>query len=165
MYNNNLAILHRLLEGYEGSFNVYRDIESLDFVAQAHFHSKTEKYVLTKSAKLWGVETNEYVFFANAENLSVKDWSHICDKTIEEGLKLVKPNSEHMCSYITLVLITDNVDGDCIKKIKKASFSKMYKFSLQGWATLHTAVIIPTKKTIITNYAGKALCKQLARYL
>ena len=50
----------RLLETY----SVYYDVETCeegDLVAKACFHSRGEKYLLTRSVNLWSVEDNEYV--------------------------------------------------------------------------------------------------------
>ena len=40
-----------------------------------------------------------------------------------------------MTSTLTLILIADVVEPEAVKAVRRARFSKSYRFSLRGWAT------------------------------
>ena len=158
-------LFEQVLDGYRGYFDIYENSEYPQFIATAQFHSRSEKYVLTEHAKLWAAEAHEYVFFAECENLDIVAWQELASKATEYGLALVKPHSEHMYSYISLVVLADSVDETALKEIKKTKFHKSFKFSIHGWADLRCAVVNLSGNTIITNSAGKDMRKSLKRYL
>lgn len=48
----------RLLQSYSAYYDV-EECDERDLVAKARFHSRGEKYLLTRSVNLWSVEDNE----------------------------------------------------------------------------------------------------------
>lgn len=75
----------RLLETY----SVYYDVETCeegDLVAKACFHSRGEKYLLTRSVNLWSVEDNEYVFVYAGDRLDPDGLEHAIKTSSETGL-------------------------------------------------------------------------------
>ncbi|MEA4973352.1 hypothetical protein SDC9_166724 [bioreactor metagenome] len=148
-----------LLEAYESFFDIKRDIEkdNISLAAEAIFHSRSEKYVLVKSAKLWAVETNEYAYFIDKETSSLEEFKNLREKVLEMGMKEIKPHSEHMYSYITMVYIANNIGDDIKKDIEQYKCHKMFLFSLHGWMYFRLAAVDLSKKTIITNKRGGEL--------
>ena len=55
MVDSKEVLLQKVLRGYAGYFNIKEQvtIDGLPVAAEAEFHSRDEKYVLTKSAQLW----------------------------------------------------------------------------------------------------------------
>lgn len=165
-----LVLQKPLLEEVLSDFYRYFDVIEGDqvappFMATAHFHSRSEKYVLTKSAKLWAMENNEYVFFGCCDQLDTSQWQDYTNHAIEQGLALIKPHSEHMYSYITLIIIANQVDDVVLSQIKKTKFHKRFKFAIHGWTELRCAVINCEEQSIITNPSGKPMKKTLTRHL
>jgi hypothetical protein len=148
-----------LLKAYESYFDIKRDIEreNIALAAEAIFHSRSEKYVLVQSAKLWAVETNEYVYFIKEEASSVEEFKKLRDKVLEIGMKEVKPHSEHMYSYITMIYIADSIDKDTKEEIEKFSCHKMFLLSLHGWMYFRLAAVDLSKNVIITNKKGREI--------
>ncbi|MBQ9021501.1 MAG: hypothetical protein IJ113_05755 [Eggerthellaceae bacterium] len=117
--------------------------------------------MLVKRAKLWEVDSHEYIFFQTVDTLDAdtfEDWlSYMC----EHGVKKAKPQPNHMSSNITLVLIADSTSDDVAKAVRKARFRKNFKFGLEGWADLKLAAIDLANQRVYTNGAGKDLRETL----
>lgn len=58
-------LLNRVLAAHEAYYDIRRNylFEGRCFAAFAEFHTYGEKYVLTKRAKLWEVNTHDFMFF------------------------------------------------------------------------------------------------------
>ena len=154
-------ILDLLLDSYRAYFDIRRnvEIEGLRFNAEAEFHSRSEKYVLVKSAKLWATETNEYTYFMLADRLTPGDWSKIRDAVLQESKRRIRPHREHMCSFVTIIIVSDNIDDDARNDIKRFSYQKSFLFSFHGWMEFRAAAFDLSDNTIITNRRGKCLLK------
>lgn len=151
--------INALLEAYEAYFDIKRNIEreNIMLAAEAIFHSRSEKYVLVQSAKLWAVETNEYAYFITKETSSAEEFRKLRDKVLEFGMKEIKPHNEHMYSYITMIYIADSIDDETTKEIEKFSCHKTFLLSLHGWMHFRLAAIDLRKNVIITNKKGREI--------
>lgn len=78
----------KLLNAYRCYYDVTREfpVGDMVFPAMAEFHSRSEKYVLVKKAKIWGMEMNEYVYFLLADRLEPETLRHAVDLAREDGL-------------------------------------------------------------------------------
>ena len=151
--------INSLLGAYERYFDIKRDIEieSIPIAAEAIFHSRSEKYVLVQSAKLWAVETNEYAYFITKEISSAEEFKKLRDKVLEIGMKKIKPHNEHMYSYITMIYMADSIDADTKKQIENFNCHKMFLLSLHGWMYFRIAAVDLSKNIIITNKKGREI--------
>lgn len=152
------AKLERILLAYTNYYDIERDRPEGDgeFIASAQFHSRSEKYVLSKKAKLWGLEQNEYVYFFMGEADTDKIGSLI-QKAIDLAMPQIKPHSEHMYSHITLIALSDRLDDAARSAIKKARFQKSFRLSLHGWVEFRIAAVDFSDGSIISNKAGKSV--------
>jgi len=159
--------LDQLLLAYQRYFDIKRDveIEGDTFGAEAHFHSTSEKYVLVKKAKLWSLENNEYAYFYTTAHLDTEELDRIQKKALAAGSKLVVPHSEHMYSYVTLVILADEIDEAAAEALKKIRFEKNFRLSLHGWMEFRIAAISFADDKIITNRAGKGVREILEQNL
>jgi len=163
------AILDRFLRSYQSSYDilstsegVYGDMPSgLPLKAVCQHHARSEKYVLTKKAKLWAVEVNDYLYLFSTPKLEKEEAEACILFSIEDALPKVKPHKEHMYSFVTVVFITDNTEQDALKFIRRRKFTKTYKFGFHGSAPLKTAVLDIGREKVVTNNMGKDLCKQI----
>ncbi len=152
-------VLEKLLLAHQAWFDTYRDheFEGRTFPGYAEFHTHGEQYVLVKRAKLWEVDSHEYLFFQTVDALdadALDDWVSFMR---ESGFKKAQPRPNHMSSNITLVLIADSTSDDVAKVVRKTRFRKNFKLGLEGWADLKLAVVDLSGRRVMTNGAGKDL--------
>lgn len=156
-------VLERLLAAHETWFDVEHNygFEGRVFPGYAAFHSEAEQYVLTKRAKLWGVNVHEYMFFALEDCLTLENLEAYRAYMTSKALKKVQLNDEHMTSYLSLVIVADSLAPQVAESIKKIHFRKNFAFGFKGWADLRLAVVDLANREIFTNGQGKALRKTL----
>lgn len=156
-------VLERLLAAHETWFDVERNygFEGRVFPGYAAFHSEAEQYVLTKRAKLWGVNVHEYMFFVLEDCLTRDKLEAYRDIMTSKALKKVQLNDEHMTSYLSLVVVTDSLAPGVAEQIKKTRFRKNFAFGFKGWADLRLAVVDLANRSVITNGQGRTLRKTL----
>lgn len=152
-------VLEKLLLAHEAWFDIYRDYEFQGrmFGGYAEFHTHGEQYVLVKRAKIWEVDSHQYIFFQTVDSLdeeTLEDWTRFM---VNEGIKKVVPQENHMSSDIALVLIADSTNANVAKAVRKTRFRKNFKLGLEGWADLKLAVVDLSGNCVITNGAGKDL--------
>lgn len=153
------------------SYSTYFDIESnvlignIAYAATAAYHSRSEKYVLVKKAKLWAAETNEYVYFFVTTILDNALFLSLTENVIHATLKKIRPHNEHMCSHMSLLVIADQVDPSIYATIQQKKYRKNFLFSLHGWTSLRIVAIDVSKRCIITNKDGNEIKHRLKKLL
>lgn len=151
--------LKKLLRSFEHYYDVKVENPPPPFVAEAEFHQHQEQYILVRAAHVSDVDSNEYVFFYAAQNLTKDNLAEIAKKAWNEGLSRVKVYSGHMNSDVILVLLADKIDEDAFKQIKKTKFYKSYLFSLRGWSHFKLVAMETSSKRLASNRLGKYLEK------
>lgn len=161
------AKLETLLNAYTSYFDIQRDVAAGDvtFAAMAKYHSRSGKYILVKSAKIWSIEMNEYIYFSLADRLDIDTFTTLYEHARDAGLALIHPHSEHMYSHVSLVILADNIDEDAKKALRKTRFRKSFWLALHGWMEFRTAAIDLSTGEIISNSAGKGVRETLERNL
>lgn len=160
-------VLDNLMKQYEGYFNVEmpHTYGNRVLLAYAQYIQRMEKYVLVRRAQLYATESNEHVFFVHAPHLNEATWEAEKNFIIAAEKDYVVPHSEHMYSYMTLVLLCDTIDADVKKKIKRMSYTKNYKYSIHGYSTVRIAAMDLSDDSIVTNGQGRELVKVLENAL
>lgn len=158
-------VLDRLLDSCASCFDIEQDavIDGERLAAIAEFHSRSERYVLVKSAKLWAAESNEYLFFVSEGHVDLSRWRSLRDLIRTEGLNRIKPHSEHMCSYVSMVLLADNIDEHALREIRRYRFSRSFRLSLHGWMEFKIAALDCASGSAVSNPQGKALLTMLKK--
>ena len=154
------VIVDRLLRSY----STYYDIETCDgqdLVARACFHSRGEKYILTRSVNLWSVEDNEYVFFYAGDHLDPEGLERAIRMSSDMGLNMIEPGPEHRSSMITTILIFGTMDGNCKRTIKSYREHRNFGFMLKGWMDHRVAALETSTSAIISNRAGRNVARNL----
>lgn len=159
--------LETLLSAYTNYFDIQRDILAGDvpFAALAQYHSRSGKYILVKSAKIWSVEMNEYVYFAVVDHLDADTLDTLYKAARDAGLALIKPHSEHMRSYVSLAIIAESIDADAQKALCRIRFRKSFWLALHGWMEFRIAAIDLSSGQVFSNPAGKDVRATLERNL
>lgn len=163
----------RALDSFSASYDIERDAQVLSrrVDAKATFRALNSKYVLSKKHVLWEANAFEHMLFVKADCLTkdmVADW--VSFLTGEAEAELVHPGlpcppEGHMYTYLTLVFICDTAQEDALREVRRAKFTKNYRFSLRGWATARTAAVVLGDGRVEANAAGRDIGKHLKKLL
>ncbi len=157
--------LERLLNAYSHQYDIDRDVtvEGESFPATATYYLRDENYLITRKHVLSAVENHEYVYFLLTEHLDAAELRRQMDVTLGAGLRRIKPNREHMCSMVTLVILADAIDEDAKKLIRQTRFRKYFRLALHGWMEYHIAAMECSTNSFFSNPAGKEARRTLER--
>ena len=163
MIKDRSVILERLFNSYNAWYNVTAgDLGSgLPLKAMCLYSSRSEKYVLSKKAKLWAVEANDYLYLFSMVKLDRNQAEACISFSIENALPRVKPHSEHMYSFITTVFVAEETEQDVLGYIHRRTFNKSYKLGLHGSSPLKTVALDIGREKIVANNMGRDLRKQI----
>ena len=155
--------LKKLLNAYSHHYDIARDVtvEGGGFPATAFFYLRDENYLISKKHVLSAVENYEYVYFYLTERLSAEDLKKQIDLSMKAGMSNIKPNKEHMSSFVTLVILADVIDPEAKKLLKKTRFHKNFRLALHGWMEYHIAAMECSTNSFLSNPAGKEARKLL----
>lgn len=159
-----MKVVDRLLAAHEAWFDVERDhrFAGRVFSGYAEFHSSASQYVLVKRAKLWEASSHEYLFFWPADYLDEAELNDLLHFMTHEALAKVQLTSDHMSSYLSLVVVADRVDEAVPALVRRARFRKNFAFGLKGWADMRVAVVDLSARRVWANTQGKPLVETLA---
>ncbi len=154
--------LETLLRAYSVWYDITRCNEAdAPMVAQAAFHEQGTGYLLSKKAKMWGADRNEYVFLFSVPHLT-EDAARRCIAQAQAlGDERIVPGKEHMCSYIVAEILCDTADEAAVQAVRRYHRRKSFQFSLQGWTETHTALVELGKDSIVANPDGRLTAKFL----
>ena len=112
------AYFERLLASLAASYDVVRDaqIVSRRVDALAQLRALNSKYVLSKKHVLWEANAYDHALILRVQTLTaamVEDWFTFLTREAEPEL----------------------VEPEAARAVRRAKFSKSYRFSLRGWAT------------------------------
>ena len=157
---------NELLKRYRANFDITKDYQlgANTYPAYAQFFSLGEKYVLKKEAKLWSIRAYEHVLFIETSEILPQTLAEI-RRTLETEMEpqLVRkgekyPEKDHMCSYLTFVIISEKTPGKEIQKaIKKFNYDKGYLMGFRGHSQARIGCAFLDSESVLTNYAGKEL--------
>ncbi|MFI3174206.1 MAG: hypothetical protein R3Y53_03255 [Bacillota bacterium] len=151
--------IEEILPAYEAYFDITTPFstETHTYTAQAAFHSRSEKYMLMKAAKIWAMENHEYIYFAEKEQWTFTEYETLKAETLAHGLSQVKPHSEHMYTYVTLVIVGEDLPEELVRDLEKTKFHKTFLFSLRGWCDFRLCGVDIKNQKLYTNKKGKEL--------
>lgn len=153
--------IEELEKKLERSFDLFRNykIDDEEYDLFARYYLRSEKFFLTKSAKIYGMESNEYILVKNLDNLDNRNFELFTDRLISAIDKLVQPHEEHMSSILTGVLLTnksqEEIDNGVLKKVSKFKYHKGFAFGFKGWVDIRIIVLSLNDGLIIANKKGR----------
>lgn len=167
MLKDRTAFLEKLRDSYEYYYNMAPGDggSGLPMEFFADFHARDEGYVLVKRARIWAMESNEYVYVFSSPLIDRETAERCIDYALSDGEPRIVPHKEHKDSYIIAVFVADVIDSDAKNEIRSRKFDKSYKMGLEGWAGLKTAAVELERECITTNRAGSSLTKFLKKLL
>ena len=155
--------LERLLNAYSRHYDIKRDVQTEGgfFPAEAVFYLRDEHYLVRRDKRFYAVEQHEYAYFHTTQALDAEALQILIDRSLQAGRAEVKPHKEHMCSFVTLVVLAETIDPEAKKVLKKTRFHKNYRLSLHGWMEYHIAAMECSTRTFFSNPAGRGARKTL----
>ena len=145
------------------SFHAYYDVNDEDpippFSAEATFRLHDEQYFLVKKAKVSEIDCNEFMYFAEAGELTPELYGEFERIAWEDGLKRADPKENHRSSDVTVVIMAEEVGPEAEKAIKKSKHYVSYKFGFHGWSAYRAVVYDLSREKIIYNRRGGELKK------
>lgn len=155
--------LEKLLNAYSHNYDVVRDVEveGGSFPAAAVFYLRDEHYLVRRDKKFYATEQHDYTYFYVTDHLDAASLRAQIDLSLKAGMAQVKPHKEHMCSYVTLVILADEIDPEAKKLIKRTRFQKNFRLALHGWMEYHIAAMECSTLSFLSNPAGRVARKTL----
>lgn len=153
----------RFIEILKDAFTAYYDImpkneeTDLPIAFTAQYHSRAERYWLSKSIPIWGNETNEYAYIFSAPAFDTETVDRCVSFALEDALPQIKPHKEHQYSNVKTLFIVDSAEKALIKHVRRLSYSKSYNHSLFGFTNLLTATVDLSTGKAYPNRAGHDL--------
>ena len=98
--------------------------EGRTFPAFAEYHTYGEKYVLVKRAKLWEVNTHDFMFFKCVDELDEAQLAEEISFMQEKALRKVDAGPNHMSSALSLVIIANRTTEAARKLAKKRASTR-----------------------------------------
>ena len=155
--------IKQILPAFEQYYTVKKDEITPPFCAEAEFRSHNEQYFLIRAAHIADIDSNEFVYFANPDELNNEKLEELVNSAWNTGLAKVRPYNGHRNSDVSLLIFTKSISPETIQKIKKTKLYKSYKFSFHGWSHFKLAVCNTTDMAIFTNRQGKDFSKLIKK--
>lgn len=162
--------LNRILSYYAGSFDITRPctLGGREYAALAAMHAHEEQYVRIVGTQLWAAESHEYTLFETwaAAAPTAADVARLTD-TIQNEMEPLYvrrgeplPPADHQYTWLTVVLLSEKAPGaDVIEAVKKARFTRFYRFYLRGYSEGRVLLVDLENRRLYTNRAGRGLKK------
>lgn len=157
------ACLEKLLNAYAHSYDITRDVEVEGgrFPAAAFFYLRDEHYLVRRDKQFYATEQHDYTYFYLADRLDAETLRQQIELSRAAGMREIKPHKEHMCSYVTLVILADAIAPEAAKRIKRTRFRKNFLFSFHGWMEYRIAAMDCSAMRFYSNAAGREPRKTL----
>lgn len=152
------SLLAKLDDAYTVYFDRMDTALGVPHLAAAYaFHSTNECYVLSKKAKIWSAETNEYVYVFSLPELTAGLYEECRRAAHDMGMGCIRPHIEHMSSNITALFVCDSITTEAEALLTKTRIRKNFMLSFFGWMEFRTAAVVPSDGRISFNRAGRDL--------
>lgn len=164
-------VIKKLLPAFQQYYTIKDTDVMPPFCAEAEFRSHNEQYFLVRSAHIADIDSNEFVYFADADSMDITKLEELVKAAWEAGLAKVKPYNGHRNSDVSLLIFAKTISSETIQAIKKIKLYKSYKFSLYGWSHFKLAVCkLPddtqteaSEVEVYTNRQGKDFIKLIKK--
>lgn len=156
--------LERLLRSYTRYYDLIEDPPA-PFQASAEFHSHGESYLLIKSAKLWEMDSNEFVYFCAEDSLPAETVSQRIEAAWSLAMPQIQPTENHRNSDVTVLFLTPSLEPEARRLVRRTVRSKGYQHGLQGWSNLRLGAIELSTGRITCNRHGHDLKKLLSNIM
>ena len=157
--------IKKILPAFEQYYTVKKEDITPPFCNEAEFRSHNEQYFLVRSAHIADIDSNEFVYFADPDELTPEKLEELVNTAWNTGLAKVHPYNGHRNSDVSVLIFTKSISSETIQKIKKTKLYKSYKFSFHGWSHFKLAVCNTSNMEVYTNRQGKDYAKLIKKNL
>ena len=157
--------IKQILPAFEQYYTVKKEEITPPFCSEAEFRSHNEQYFLVRSAHIADIDSNEFVYFADPDELTSEKLDELVNAAWNAGLAKVRPYNGHRNSDVSLLVFTKSINQETISSIKKTKLYKSYKFSFHGWSHFKLAVCNTSDMDVYTNRQGKDYTKLIKKNL
>lgn len=153
--------LENLENKLRSSFDLYRDhmVNENKFDLYGRFYMMTERYLLIKKAKIYGMENNEHILVNKIDNLDASKLRGFIDCIKGSIDHIVDPHPEHMSSILTGVLVIDEsiktLSDEIVDDVLNFKFHKGFSFGLRGWVDVRLLIVSLEDGIVISNKKGR----------
>lgn len=153
--------LENLENKLKSSFDLYRNSQVGDkfYDLYARYYIRTERYLLSKKAKIYGLESHEYILLKSVDSLDEHVLETFTDNLIKAIGHVVEPHSEHMSSIVTGVIVVgdklNHKNPDLVNKIHKFNYHRGFLFGLRGWVDVRLLIVSLKDGIVISNKKGR----------
>ncbi len=160
-----LKYLDNIQKKLENSFNISRNfnINNFTYDLYAEYHLRNEKYLMVKKAVVYAFENNEYCLIKYYKEFNEDDYKIFTDSLINSIESIVNPSKEHMSSIITGEILTEKIQDEDLKNIRKKveqfKYNKGFAFGFKGWADIRLILVSLNEGLIAANKKGKEVSK------
>lgn len=146
---------------FERHFSINTDVEvfnnKIDMLAK--FSNISGRTFITKNDIIDRYENYEYCYIKKYDNITEEEaatYGQFLKKIVDE---CIKPGKDHMSTYVTGVIIGDNINDNAKKMVEKYCYSRAYSFYLKGWCDVRLICVGLENNEIITNKVGRKVVK------
>ncbi|WP_202080941.1 hypothetical protein [Caldalkalibacillus salinus] len=155
------TFIHQLINQYVTYFDVYRNatVGSHPVDALAVYKRRDEKYLMSKTIKVWGVENQQCVFITEAQEPLTETFITQLQSDVKDNIEAYIPDSqEHMSTSVLTVIVTEHdVDPALVKGVMRYRKLKFFKYGLHGWAELYLSIINLKNESVYIHRKGRKL--------
>ena len=155
--------IEKILPAFSQYYTIKKDDVTPPFCAEAEFRSHNEQYFLVRSAHIADIDSNEFVYFADPDELTEEKLAELVNKAWSTGLEKVRPHSGHRNSDVSLIIFTKSLFSAAAQIIKKTKLYKSYKFSFHGWSHFKLTVCNVSDMEVYSNRQGKDFAKLIKK--
>lgn len=128
------------------SYYAYYDITMVDknetpLLAELEMHKTETKTAFLGALTLAEIKTNHYLYVFGTDDLTEDALDKCSEIAKTKALKKIKPDSSHMESLVTALLLCNQAEDRMLKKAKKKKWTKSFLFSFHGWMRFETKAV------------------------
>ncbi len=161
--------VHAIANRYVAYFDVYRNdrLGSTPLAFKALYKRRDERYLMTKTIKVWGVENQQAVFVSASDTPVTQEFIHRFQNDMKGKVdQFVTHDKDHMSTILLGVVVTDQPVSEEIKKgVTKYRKLKWIRYGLHGWAELYMAVVDLSVGSVFTNPKAQSFVEPFQKLL
>jgi len=145
----------------EKNFAIERDIvifdNKIDILAK--FSNISVRTFITQHDIIDQYNNHEHIYIKRCDDVNEKDIISFGQFLKRISDECIKPDKDHMSTYVTGVLNGNHIDENAIEIVKKYNCKKAFCFYLKGWCDVRLIYVGLDNSEIITNKDGKKVKK------
>lgn len=155
------ACLNKLLNTYKQKFDMEMAEDSdIGLVAIAHYMEKASKgrFAFMKA------ERHEYVYIFDLVQLDKESFTAAVNFSLEDGIDRIQPTKGHLNTFITVVILADDVDAESKNLVIKNRYMRSLKRQKKGYINQRVCSIDFGKNDITNNKDANILGEFLKNF-